>query len=82
MGEITWRSGFSSGFQQTLVLISQISGTPAFWRQCSPRMGYLGKVSKAWALQAQAPATAAALPKEDGSLKRGRAALRPGKMEN
>jgi hypothetical protein len=49
------RPGFAAGFKQTLFLIRRLSGAPFYLCQWSPRMGYLGKVSKAWAMQAWSP---------------------------
>ncbi len=50
------RTCFASGWQQTLAVISQLRGASLGWRQWSRRLGYLRKVSKAWALEARSPA--------------------------
>ena len=63
------RTCFSSGFQQTLVLISQLSGAPVYWRQWSRRMSYLAKVSKAWSLEARSLPGTAFFPGENFSPK-------------
>ena len=63
------RTCFASGFQQTLVVTSRLSGAPVYWRQWSRRMGYSAKVSKAWSLEARSLPGTALFPGENFSPK-------------